>query len=155
MIHKLSRMRYVKSINLFVGVILCHISPKAFPKEYWYCGAYQWFKLSLYHLGGRGFFHLFLVPDQSLLSVVEFHLSFEMFSISPLQAFSFYCWFSNNSVLTFFEGCLPSSFVAEVVIFFSILLFQWYIFYCSFRRNCVVALFVTSTHFAKIIFFSS
>ena len=29
----LSRMRYFKSINLFVGVILCHISPKAFPKE--------------------------------------------------------------------------------------------------------------------------
>ena len=33
-IHMLSRMRYFKSINLFVGVILCQISPKAFPKEY-------------------------------------------------------------------------------------------------------------------------
>ena len=45
-IHMLSRMRYFKSINLFVGVILCHISPKAFPKEYCYCGAYQWSKFS-------------------------------------------------------------------------------------------------------------
>ena len=47
--------------------------------------------------------------------------SLEMFSISPLQAYSFRCWFSNNSVLTFLEGCFPSSFVVEVVIFFSIL----------------------------------
>ena len=31
--HKLSRIRYCKSINLFVGVILCHVSPKAFPKD--------------------------------------------------------------------------------------------------------------------------
>ena len=36
MIHKLSRMRYFKSINLFVGVILCHVSPKAFPKGCFY-----------------------------------------------------------------------------------------------------------------------
>ena len=33
MIHMLLRMRYFKSINLFVGVILCHVSPKAFPKD--------------------------------------------------------------------------------------------------------------------------
>ena len=39
-IHMLSRMMYFKSINLFVGVILCHISPKAFPKECCYFGAY-------------------------------------------------------------------------------------------------------------------
>ena len=45
-----------------------------------------------------------------------------MFSISPLQACSFRCWFSNNSVITFLEGCFPSSFVAEVGIFFSILI---------------------------------
>ena len=31
MIHMLSRMGYLKSINLFIGVILGHISPKAFP----------------------------------------------------------------------------------------------------------------------------
>ena len=67
--------------------------------------------------------------------------SLEMFSISPLQAYSFRCWFSNNSVITFLEGCFPSSFVAEVGIFFSILLFQWSIFYSFFRRHCDVALF--------------
>ena len=53
--HMLSGMRYFKSINLFVGVILCHISPKAFPKECCYSGDYQWSKLSLNHLGGRSF----------------------------------------------------------------------------------------------------
>ena len=61
--------------------------------------------------------------------VVEFHLSFEMFSISPLQAYSFRCWFSNNSVITLLEGCLPRSFVAEVVIFFSIPSFHLSIVY--------------------------
>ena len=39
------------------------------------------------------------------------------------------------------QGCFPNSFVAEVGIFFSILLFQWYIFYYFFRRHCDVALF--------------
>ena len=34
MIHMLSRMRYFKSINLFVGIILGYISPKAF---HWEC----------------------------------------------------------------------------------------------------------------------
>ena len=33
MIHMLSRMRYFKSINLIIGVILGYISPKAFPKD--------------------------------------------------------------------------------------------------------------------------
>ena len=33
MIHMLLRMRYVKSINQLVGAILCHVSPKAFPKD--------------------------------------------------------------------------------------------------------------------------
>ena len=47
--------------------------------------------------------------------------NFEMCSISPLQACSFRYWFPNNSVITFLEGCFPSSFVAEVVIFFYIL----------------------------------
>ena len=36
MIHKLSRMRYFKSINLVIGVILVYISPKAFPRDYCY-----------------------------------------------------------------------------------------------------------------------
>ena len=73
--------------------------------------------------------------------VAEFHLKCWDVSISPLQAYSFCCWFSNNSVITFLEGCFPSSFVAQVGIFFSILLFQWSIFYSFFRRHCDVALF--------------
>ena len=39
MIHMLSRMRYLKSINLFIGVILGYISPKTLPKDccYFWC----------------------------------------------------------------------------------------------------------------------
>ena len=85
--------------------------------------------------------------------VAEFRLNFEKFSISPLQAYSFRCGFSNNSVITFLEGCFPSSFVAEVGIFFSILLFQWSSFYSFFRRQCDVTLFDQSSHFLKIMFF--
>ena len=67
--------------------------------------------------------------------------NFEKFSIIPLQVYSLRCWFSNNSVITLLEGCSPSSFVAEVGIFFSILSFQRYIFYSFFRRHCDVSLF--------------
>ena len=72
--------------------------------------------------------------------MAEFHLSFEMFSISPLQAYSFHCCFSNNSVITLLEGCLPRLFVAEVVIFFSILSFPT-IQLLSFRFRGIVMLF--------------
>ena len=73
--------------------------------------------------------------------VAEFHLKCWDVSISPLQAYSFRCWFSNNPVVTILEGWFPSSFVAQVGIFFSILLFQWSIFYSFSRRHCDVALF--------------
>ena len=61
--------------------------------------------------------------------VAEFRLNFEKFSISPLQTYLLRCWFSNNPVVTFLEGCFPSSFVAEVGIFFSVILFRRSIFY--------------------------
>ena len=83
-----------------------------------------------YPLGERSF-HLFVDLKQAIVSIsggLSPH-NFEMCSISPQQACSLRCWFPNNSVITFLEGCFPSSFVAEVVIFFSIPLFQWSIFY--------------------------
>ena len=85
-----------------------------------------------YPLGERSF-HLFVDLKQAIVSVsggLSPH-NFEMCSISPQQACSLCCWFPNNSVITFLEGCFPSSFVAEVGIFFSIMLFQWSIFYSS------------------------
>ena len=94
MIHMLSRTRYFKSINLFIGVILCHISPKAFPKECCYCGAYQWSKFSL--ILPMVWVSRLLVHINAILLPVSGRLSphnFEMFSISPLQAYSFRCWF--------------------------------------------------------------
>ena len=107
-----------------------------------YCGAYQWSKFSPI-LSAKAIFISSLISSNQLFPLVaEFRLNFEKFSISPLQAYSFYCWFfSNDSVITFLEGCFPSSFVAEVGIFFSIRLFQWFIFYSFFRRHCDVDLF--------------
>ena len=76
------------------------------------------------------------------LLVAEFHFKRWDVSISPLQVYSFRCWFSNNSIITFLEGCFPSSFVAEVAFsspfcysndISSIIYF--------FRRHCDVALF--------------
>ena len=134
--------RSFQPINLFVGVVLGYISPKAFPKECCYYGAYQWSKFSPILLVKEVFISLVL----SIILIVSVggrsspH-NFEMFAISPQQACSFRCWFSNNSVITFLEGCFPSLVVAEVGIFFSILLFQWSIFYSFFPRHCDVALF--------------
>ena len=50
-----------------------------------------------------------------------------MYFIRPYQSYSFRCWFPNNSVITFLEGCFPSSFMAEVVIFFSIVYSRIYL----------------------------
>ena len=57
--HMLSGMRYFKSINLFVGVILCHISPKAFPKECCYLWCLSMIQVFSYPLG-KSSFHLFV-----------------------------------------------------------------------------------------------
>ena len=94
-----------------------------------------------YPLGERSFSSPWCSHSNQWFPLVEeFSLNFEKFSISPLQAYSFRCWFSNNSVITFLEGCSASSFVAKVGISFSILSFQWSIFYSLFRRYCDVSL---------------
>ena len=56
--------------------------------------------------------------------------NFELFSISPLQVYSFRCWFSNNSVITFLEACFSSSFVAEVGIFLHSVTAMIYLLFC-------------------------
>ena len=125
LIHMFSRTRYFKSINLFFGVILVQISPKAF---HWEC-CYLWCVSMIQVISLSSWWKKIFIS--SVLSIIlfvsvvaEFRLNFEKFSISPLQAYSFRCWVSNNSVITFLEGCFPSSFVAEVGIFSYILLFQ-------------------------------
>ena len=93
-------------------------------------------------IGERGFSSLRWSQARNCFSLVaEFHLNCWDVSISPLQAYSFRCSFSNNPVITFLERCFPSSFVAEVGIFSYILLFQWSIFYSFFWGHCDVALF--------------
>ena len=55
MIHMLLRMRYFKSINRIIGVILGYISPKAFPKDCCYYGAYKWPEFFIYPPGEISF----------------------------------------------------------------------------------------------------
>ena len=86
--------------------------------------------------------------------VAEFRLNFEKFSISPLQAYSFCCWFSNNPVVTILEGCFPSSFVAQVVIFFSVPLSQQSNFYSFVPEALWCCAFHSSSRIVRIVFFS-
>ena len=77
MIHMLSRMRYFKSINLFVGVILCHLLPTAFPKECSYLRCLSMIQFPPSHLGEEVSL-LFIDLNQSIVFVVvEFCLNFE------------------------------------------------------------------------------
>ena len=128
--------RSFQPINLFVGVVLGYTSPIAFPKECSYLWCLSMIQFSPSHLGEEIFFSLLISIQLTVSVVAEFRLYLEKFSISPLQACSFSCWFSNNSVLTFLEGCFPNSIVVEVIISFSVLLFQYF-----FRRHGDVALF--------------
>ena len=74
--------------------------------------------------------------------VAEFHLKCWDVSISPLQAYSFRCWFSNNSIQSFFARML-SKFICGRNCHF--LLRPFYpnnlASILSFRRHCDVALF--------------
>ena len=115
MIHKLSGMTYFKPIIfqfghenfcnssiLFIGVILGYILPKAFQRIVAIYGAYKWPKFFIHPSSEISFSSPCWYQSNLLfLLVAEFSLhSFEMLSISPLQAYSFRCWFSNNSVIT-------------------------------------------------------
>src|SRR3954470_3203315 len=68
MIHILLRMRYFKSMNLFIGVILGYISPKAFPKDCCYLWCLSMIQVFSYPLGERSF-HLFVDLKQAVVSV--------------------------------------------------------------------------------------
>ena len=74
MIHMLSRMRYFKSINLFVGVILCHISPKAFPKECCYLWCLSMIQVFSYPLGEAIFISSLISSKQLFPLVAGCHL---------------------------------------------------------------------------------
>ena len=126
--------------SLELSCVIFHLKPSLRTAAI-YC-AHIWSKFFIYPSGDK-FLVSLLISIQSFVSVCgrSSPHNFEKFSISPLQDYLFRCWFSNDSVITFSEGCFPSSLVAEVGIFFSILLFQWYIFYYFFRRHCDVALF--------------
>ena len=106
--HVVKNELFFKSINLVVGVILCHISPKSLP-----LGMLLFVVLA----NDPSYLFVILVEEvfiSSLISSKQFFSvsgrlsphNFEMFSISPLQACAFRCWFSNNSVQFFFARML-------------------------------------------------
>ena len=72
----------------------------------------------------------FFSAIQSFPFVVGYHLIIsEMLSISPQQAYSFVVDFLNNSIQPFLLRLLSISFVAQVVIFFSVLFIQPFQFF--------------------------
>lgn len=118
------------------------------------CGAYHWSKFLLLFSAKEVFISSLISNKQLFPLVAEFRLNFGKFSISPLQTCVFRCWFSNNSIQSFFEGCFPSSFVAEIVIFFSAPLSQQSSFY-SFVPEAVCCWFhQVSSHLVKFMFYS-
>ena len=67
---------------------------------------------------------------QSFPFAAGYHLIIsEMLSISPQQAYSFVVDFLNNSIQSFLLRLLSISFVAQVVIFFSVLFIQLFQFF--------------------------
>ena len=138
---------------LELSCVIFHL--KAFHWNVAICGACQWSKLSLYHLGGRSV-HLFVDLKLAIVSIsgrISPH-SLEMCSISPLQTYSFRCWSSNNFVLTFLEGCFPNSFVAEVDISFSVPLSQQSNFYSFVPEALWCSALHSSSQIVRIMLFS-
>ena len=95
-----------------------------------YCGAYQWSKLSPYPSRWKRFFISSLISSKQLF-FVSGRISPQVLRCfhKPTTSLFVSLLFSNNSALTFLEGCFPSLFVVEVGIFFFILLFQQSSFY--------------------------
>ena len=92
----------LQPFSLFIAVILGYNSSKLSLRIVAISGSCKWPKFFIYPTVEISF--SFPCSYQSNLSfplVAEFHLSFEMFSISPQQAYSFRCWFSNNFVRPF------------------------------------------------------
>ena len=87
---KVVRNEILKPIISSLEIILCNISPKAFPKECCYCGDYLWSKFSPIP-SEEEVFHLLVDLKQANVSACG-RLSphnFEMYSISPYQAYPF------------------------------------------------------------------
>ena len=98
-----------------------------------------------------------LISIQSVVSVcgrISPH-SFEMFSISPQQAYYFRCcFFPITPFYPSWKGALLAHLWQKLAFFFSILVFRWSIFHSFSRRHCDVALFDPSSHLlSKIMFF--
>ena len=92
-----------------------------------------------------------LISIESIVSVSgRFSpLGFEMFSISPLQAYLFVVGVPTTPFDPSPKDALSSSFVADFVIFFSILLFLWSSFYFSLPEALRCCSFHPSFRFVK------
>ena len=156
MIHMLLGMRYFKSINPFFGVILGYISPKAFPKDCCYYGAYNWPKFFIYPPGEISFSSPRCYQPNQIFSVsgkLSPH-NVEMPSTSPLQVCPSVVGVPTTPFDPYPKDAFSSSLVAEVAIFFSVLSFRRSTFYSFIRRHCDVALFnPSSCVFRSVLFY--
>ena len=126
-----------KPINLVIEVILGYISPKAFPKDCCYYGAYKWLK--------------FFYPPGEISFLVSLFLSIQLF----------FPWVAGCHLIirVVFHKTISN-------LFFSLLVFQQlHSSICcnralstscfpSFRSHCDVSLFNPSSRLSKIMFFS-
>ena len=101
------------------------------------------------------FFISLLFSIQAFVSVSGWLslLILRCFSISPHQAFSFRCWFSNNSVQPFFVRMLFQFICRRSCLFFSILFFRWSICYSVIPEALWYCSLWPSSRFVKIMFF--
>ena len=138
---------------LKLSCVIFHL--KAFHWECCYLWCLPMIQVFSYPLAGRSF-HLFVDLKQAIVSVsgrLSPH-NFEMFSISPLQACAFRCWFSNNSVQFFFARMLSKlicgrswHFLLHSVIpmIYLLLFLSEALWRCSFH---------SPSRFVRIVFFS-
>ena len=129
-----------------------HLKPSLRNVVLWCLSMIQVFSYPL----GESSFHLFDDLKQAIVSVsgrLSPH-NFEMFSISPLQACAFRCWFSNNSVQFFFARMLSKlicgrswHFLLHSVIpmIYLLLFLSEALWRCSFH---------SPSRFVRIVFFS-
>ena len=87
--------------SLELSCVIFHLKPSL--RNVANCGAYQWSEFSPI-LSAKEVFISSLISNKQLFFISGriSPLSLGMFSISPLQAYSFCCWFSSNSIQSFF-----------------------------------------------------
>ena len=131
-----------------------YISPKAFDWECCYLWCVSMIQIiSLSSWWKKFFISLVLSIILFVFVVAKFRLNFEKFSISPLQAYSFRCWFFQQPRCNLLRRVLPKLIYGRSWHFLLHSVIPMTYFYSSLRRHCDVALFSHLLEL-RIMFFS-